>query len=341
MCAAASSTSVSPGAARKSIATFSSGIESADSRASAKLEEVRDSFEKILERIDGVLAARARSINETLARSTVDAAKTLSEGGREIAQSIAAKSSELEATLRQRAETLSQALSELAGDINAKLADRLDDMSGALGNSVTRFRDDIVGPLHTLSVQLQSGGAEIAEAIARHAANVGETVESHVQRIGAESTAQLVARIEEMRGLVEGPAADLVSKIGARGDEVADQIAGVSVQASQNFEQQINNLVALLTRRGDDLLAAISATAAGSVRELGALSGQIGVAVEVLDRRPAGRRRGGADRSRLRRSARWSPDLPLRSRRPPPACAPPPRRRRPSRRKRSARWPPA
>ena len=50
---------------------------------------------------------------------------------------------------------------------------------------------------------------EIAEAIARHSVNLGETVETHVRRIGAESTAQLVARIEELRGLVEGPASDL------------------------------------------------------------------------------------------------------------------------------------
>jgi len=261
-------------------ASFDSGIEAADARSTDKLDEVRAAFEKILERIDGVLAARAKSINESLARSTVDAAKTLSEGGREIAQGISAKSSELEATLRGRAEALSQALGELAGDINAKLADRLDDMSGTLGNSVTRFRDDIVGPLHSLATELQSGGTEIAEAIARHSVNLGETVETHVRRIGAESTAQLVARIEELRGLVEGPASELVAKLGARGDEVADQIAGVSAQASQNFEQQVNNLVALLTRRGDDLLAAITASAGGSVRELGSLSGQIGVAVE-------------------------------------------------------------
>ncbi|MGO9773255.1 MAG: hypothetical protein ACLPSW_27660, partial [Roseiarcus sp.] len=265
---------------QEAAASFDTGIEAADARSSEKLDEVRAAFEKILERIDGVLAARAKSINESLARSTVDAAKTLSEGGREIAQGISAKSSELEATLRGRAEALSQALGELAGDINAKLADRLDDMSGTLGNSVTRFRDDIVGPLHALAVELQSGGTEIAEAIARHSVNLGETVESHVRRIGAESTAQLVARIEELRGLVEGPASDLVAKLGARGDEVADQIAGVSAQASQSFEQQVNNLVALLTRRGDDLLAAIAGSANGSVRELGSLSGQIGVAVE-------------------------------------------------------------
>ena len=265
---------------QEAVATFDSGIEAADARSTEKLDEVRAAFEKILERIDGVLAARAQSINENLARSTVDAAKTLGDGGREIAQSITAKSTELEATLRGRAEALSQALGELAGDINAKLAERLDDMSGTLGGSVTRFRDEIVGPLHKLAIELQSGGIDIADAIARHAVNLGQTVESHVQRIGVESTAQLVARIEELRGLVEGPATDLVGKLGARGDEVADQIASVSAQASQSFDKQVNNLIGLLNRRGDDLLAAIAASANGSVRELGSLSGQIGVAVE-------------------------------------------------------------
>ena len=97
-----------------------------------------------------------------------------------------------------------------------------------------------------------------------------------------------------MRGLVEGPASDLVAKLGARGDEVADQIAGVSAQASQSFDQQIGALVALLTRRGDDLLAAITATAGGSVRELGSLERPDRRRGRILDRRPARRRRSGA-----------------------------------------------
>ncbi|THD49440.1 MAG: hypothetical protein E7774_01215 [Bradyrhizobium sp.] len=294
----------------ESVAIFDAGIEAADARASTKLDDVRSSIEAILQRIDGALAARAETIKETLARSTLEAAKTLGEGGREVAQGIIAKSTELEESLQARTVSLTQALSELASDINAKLADRLDDMSGALGGSVERFRNEVVNPLHVLSGQLESGGVEIATALARHAASLGETVETHVQRIGIESNSQLVARIEELRGLVEGPASDLVTRLTARGDEVAGQIASVSQRAAQtfdqqtadlmarsdalagqiaaisqrganNFEQQIANLVALMTRRGDDLLAAIGASASGSVRELGALSGQIGVAVET------------------------------------------------------------
>jgi hypothetical protein len=264
----------------EAVSVFDSGIEAADSRATNKLEEVRSSLEGILERIDTALTARALAIKESLARSTLDAAKTLGEGGREVTQSIVAKSTELEEGLRARTEALTHALTELAGDINTKLADRLDDMSGALGTSVERFRNDVVNPLHTLSGQLQAGGVEIAEALTRHAATLSETVETHVQRIGIESNAQLVARIEELRGLVEGPATELVVRLGARGDEVTGQIASISQQAAQSFDQQIANLVALMTRRGDDLLAAIAASASGSVRELGALSGQIGVAVE-------------------------------------------------------------
>ena len=61
---------------QEAAASFDSGIEAADARSTDKLDEVRAAFEKILERIDGVLAARAKSINESLARSTLDAAKT-------------------------------------------------------------------------------------------------------------------------------------------------------------------------------------------------------------------------------------------------------------------------
>jgi hypothetical protein len=264
----------------EAVSVFDSGIEAADARATNKLEEVRGSLEGILERIDTALTARALAIKESLARSTLDAAKTLGEGGRDVTQSIIAKSTELEEGLRARTEALTHALAELAGDINTKLADRLDDMSGALGTSVERFRNEVVSPLHMLSGQLQAGGIEIAEALTRHAANLSETVESHVQRIGVESNSQLVARIDELRGLVEGPATELVARLGARGDEVTSQIASVSQQAAQSFDQQIANLVALMTRRGDDLLAAIAASASGSVRELGSLSGEIGVAVE-------------------------------------------------------------
>ena len=167
-------------------------------------------------------------------------------------------------------------------------------MSGTLGNSVARFRDDIVGPLHTLSIELQSGGTEIAEAIARHSVNLGETVESHVRRIGAESTAQLVARIEELRGLVEGPASDLVAKLGARGDEVADQIAGVSAQASQSFDQQIR-------QPGRAADAARRRPARGDRRQRQRLGARARLAQRpdrrrgrILDRRAARRRRGRA-----------------------------------------------
>ena len=266
---------------QEAMAIFDSGIEAADNRSTARLEEVRTSLEEVFQRIDFALAARSEMIKESLTRSTLEAARKLGDGGRDITQVIVARSTELEESLRARTEALTQALSELANDINAKLTDQVNDMTGSLGGHVDRFRDEVVAPMQSLAGQVQAGGAEIADALARHAVGLSETVETHVQRINVESTAQLVARIEELRGLIEGPASELVARLSARGDEVAGQIASVSEHAVQGFDQQVANLVALLTRRGDDLLAALGASAAGSVRELGSLSGQIGVAVET------------------------------------------------------------
>jgi hypothetical protein len=98
---------------------------------------------------------------------------------------------------------------------------------------------------------------------------------------GDELTGSLAARIEELRTLIDGPAAAFLTQLGTRGAQVSGQIAGVSEHAAQTFEQQTANLVALMTRRGDDLLAAINAGAAGSVRSLGALTGQLSAEVET------------------------------------------------------------
>ena len=40
---------------QEAVDTFDSGIEAADGRSTDKLDEVRTAFEKILDRIDGVL----------------------------------------------------------------------------------------------------------------------------------------------------------------------------------------------------------------------------------------------------------------------------------------------
>ncbi len=249
------------------------------------------------------MAARGKALNETLAKSTLEAAKTLSEGEREITRGIGAKSAEVEETLRVRAEALTQTLSKLSTQITATLAGKLDEMTAALGGSVDRFRNQVVTPLQTLSNQFDAavdiqgaaihqsivnGADEFAakvtaqrDAVASKLEGAIESVDAVMAGRGQEIAGSLAARIEALHKLMEGPGADFITQLGAHGDQISNQISGVSERVGQTFEQRTSNLVALLTRRGDDLLAAINAAASGSVRSLGALTSQISGEVET------------------------------------------------------------
>jgi phage host-nuclease inhibitor protein Gam len=227
----------------------------------------------------------------------------LSEGGREITQGIGVKSAEIEESLSARAEALTQSLSQLSTQITATLAGKLDEMTGALGGNVDRFRNQVVSPLQTLSNQFESAidvhGAAIHESIANAANRIGAdlsaqrdafvaSLEAAIENLNAalagrgdEIVSDLAARIEELRTLLTGPAAtDFVAQLGQRGAEFSSQITGVSERAAQTFERQTSSLIALLTRRSEDLLAAINASAADSVQSLGALTGQLSSEVE-------------------------------------------------------------
>jgi DNA anti-recombination protein RmuC len=81
---------------QEAAALFDAGMQAADHRATAKLQEIAATQNELLQRIDSGLAARGKALNETLAKSTIEAAKTLSEGGREITQGISAKSTEID-----------------------------------------------------------------------------------------------------------------------------------------------------------------------------------------------------------------------------------------------------
>ena len=78
-----------------------------------------------------------------------------------------------------------------------------------------------------------------------------------------------------MREVIEGRGADLVTALGERGEDVSARIVGVGERAMHTLDQQMAGLAALLTRRTDELIAAVNGSAADPVRALSALTGQL------------------------------------------------------------------
>ena len=66
-----------------------------------------------------------------------------------------------------------------------------------------------------------------------------------------------------------------MASLGERGEDVSARIAGVGERAIQTLDQQMVSLASLLTRRTDELIAAVNGSAADPVRALSALTGQL------------------------------------------------------------------
>ena len=101
---------------------------------------------------------------------------------------------------------------------------------------------------------------------------------------------------DDLRAVIDGRGANLVAALGERGEDVSNQITGVGARAAQTIDQQMSGLVGLLTRRTDELIAAVNGSAADPVRILAALSGQ--VRAEVANSSEA--LRGAAEDAALR-----------------------------------------
>ena len=92
---------------------------------------------------------------------------------------------------------------------------------------------------------------------------------------GASVANALRAKVDDLREVIEGKGADLVAALGERGDDVSARIVGVGERAMQTLDQQMAGLATLLTRRTDELIAAVNGSAADPVRALSALTGQL------------------------------------------------------------------
>jgi DNA anti-recombination protein RmuC len=82
-------------------------------------------------------------------------------------------------------------------------------------------------------------------------------------------------KVDDLRDVIEGKGADLVTALGERGDDVSARFAGVGERAMHTLDQQMAGLATLLTRRTDELIAAVNGSAADPVRALSALTGQL------------------------------------------------------------------
>ncbi len=245
---------------------FENNIQMLEDRAGAKLVAMEKSLEQLLMRIETGLDTRGRSLNETLAKNTLETSRVLGEGGQDIADRLNAKSTEIEISLQTRAEALTQSLGVMAKEINATLTDKLEGMTFELAKGVNRLTGQVIEPLQVYADQIQSSSDKLSGHISEHSKSFNVSLNNALD--GFESN-------------LTGHKQDFATHLETRSRDIANEISSAIERALQVFEAQTNGLTALVSRRSEDLLASINAGTAGSVRSLGALTGQINAEVEA------------------------------------------------------------
>ena len=152
------------------------------------------------------------------------------------------------------------ALSE-AADQSARIIDsRLADLVEAANRNAESIDERLAGRIQAMN-----------ESLARTASDADSTWAAR----GASVAGAIRARVDDLREVIDGKGADLVAALGERGEDVSARSPDVGERAIHTLDQQMASLAALLTRRTDELIAAVNGSAADPVRALSALTGQL------------------------------------------------------------------
>ena len=158
---------------------------------------------------------------------------------------------------------MTRALAALAeaADQSTRIIDvRLADMVEAANRNTETIDERLVARIQAMSDVLT---------------RVASEAESIWSARGAAVANAIRAKVDDLREVIEGKGADLVTALGERGDDVSARFVGVGERAMQTLDQQMSGLATLLTRRTDELIAAVNGSAADPVRALSALTGQL------------------------------------------------------------------
>ena len=180
----------------------------------------------------------------------------------------------LDAALDHHQASMAGAAKQSAEDFDGRLsalADAADQSARIIDGRLADLADAASRNAGMIDERLTTRISEMNEALARKTAEADATLATR----GVDLAASIAARVDDLRAVIDGKGSSLVAALGERGEDVSNQITGVGARAAQTIDQQMSSLVGLLTRRTDELIAAVNGSAADPVRILAALSGQV------------------------------------------------------------------
>ncbi len=284
--------------ARENAELFESQTRAFEDRAAAKMQEMAESLDSLIARVDSGLDGRANALNETLAARTLDIAKVLGEGGREVAQALEKRLGEIDEILSDRAAAITESLSAKADEVNEALGARATEIADTLDGRVARFEEHVVGRLDAISTDLDTRGRELSENLAVRVHDIDTALTQHTSNISAALDHEsgqlenlLTGRAEALRDLLAQASNDLDIRLAERiGDiggvlservtEIGTLLAGRLMELQTSLDERGRNLHEILRARSDEIHAVLETKGADLVGQLGERQAELTAALD-------------------------------------------------------------
>lgn len=249
-----------------------------------------------------------------------DAAEALAQHGSESRQSLTEETDKATERLEQGRAALIAAFAQGAESVASEFTAHTGELQRVLGIGADKLRRELAGPLGETLKRIEAEGVELAGAtrtlaetlartsteqrdqlhqvFAREADALTATVTANAETFrrdfesvvgtadtvflarGVDLARTLGARIAELKALLEGDGFDLLKGLESRSENLASQIDAASQRSLADFERKASGLINLLTRRGDDLLSAMTASASESSRKVGQALAEVDAGTE-------------------------------------------------------------
>ena len=183
-----------------------------DGRTSARLNELSTTLDALIGRIEGGLDSRQKSLQETMASGTLQAAKTLNDGSKNLFIGLQTGVDAALGALTQRADAMSATLTDLAGSIDRYMAKGTNDVARVFETNLSQLRDQVVAPLEAGAARLDGVRAEFAARASDHVQSLGELFDGHAKAIDG----AVVTHIDTVHGRLEQGASILSAGVAER-----------------------------------------------------------------------------------------------------------------------------
>ena len=237
---------------------FETKSRTVEGRTSARLAELSTTLDALISRIEGGLDMRQKSLQETMARGTLEAAKTLGDGAKGLFAGLDDGVRGALGALTRNAEAIAATLNELTATLDRTLGKNVGEIARTFDSNRTALREQVVEKLQAVGERLDATRSQFASQADAHTQDLTRLFDAHASAIDGAASAHsavidgaLSAHVGAVRSSLEGGSEALSADMARRVDALAESLAEAQATLSgQNAA--LNRLLGDHSRALDD-----------------------------------------------------------------------------------------